>query len=52
MLGHVWPGDDGVDDPCEVPTQAELVVDTGSVDLETASDVEGAALGNRGEDLR
>jgi len=34
----------GVDDPYEVPTQAELVVDTGSVDLETAVQMSKALL--------
>jgi adenylylsulfate kinase len=34
----------GVDDPYEAPTQAELVVDTGTVDLETAVDVSQALL--------
>ena len=34
----------GVDDPYEVPTQAELVVDTGSVDLETAVQMSTALL--------
>ena len=40
----------GVDDPYEGPTQAELVIDTASVDLETAVEMsEGAARGDRGE---
>ena len=34
----------GVDDPYEVPTQAELVVDTGTVDLETAVQMSKALL--------
>jgi adenylylsulfate kinase len=34
----------GVDDPYEVPTQAELVVDTGNVDLETAVQMSKALL--------
>jgi adenylylsulfate kinase len=34
----------GVDDPYEVPTQAELVVDTESVDLETAVQMSKALL--------
>jgi adenylylsulfate kinase len=34
----------GVDDPYEVPTHAELVVDTGSVDLETAVQMSKALL--------
>jgi adenylylsulfate kinase len=34
----------GVDDPYEVPTQAELVVDTASVDLETAVQMSKALL--------
>jgi adenylylsulfate kinase len=34
----------GVDDPYEVPTQAELVVDTASVDLDTAVQMSKALL--------
>ncbi len=34
----------GIDDPYEVPTQAELVVDTGTVDLETAVQMSKALL--------
>ena len=34
----------GVDDPYEVPTQAELVVDTASIDLETAVQMSKALL--------
>ena len=34
----------GVGDPYEAPTQAELVVDTGTVDLETAVDMSQALL--------
>jgi adenylylsulfate kinase-like enzyme len=34
----------GVDDPYEVPTQAELVVDTASVDLETSVQMSKALL--------
>jgi adenylylsulfate kinase len=34
----------GVDDPYEVPTQAELVVDTASIDLETAVQMSRALL--------
>ena len=34
----------GVDDPYEVPTQAELVVDTASVDLDTAVEMSKALL--------
>jgi adenylylsulfate kinase len=34
----------GVDDPYEVPTQAELVVDTASIDLETAVQMSMALL--------
>ncbi len=34
----------GIDDPYEVPTQAELVVDTGTVDLETAVQLSKALL--------
>ena len=34
----------GVDDPYEVPTRAELVVDTASVDLDTAVQMSKALL--------
>jgi adenylylsulfate kinase len=34
----------GIDDPYEVPTQAELVVDTTSIDLETAVQMSKALL--------
>jgi adenylylsulfate kinase len=34
----------GIDDPYEVPTQAELVVDTASIDLETAVQMSKALL--------
>jgi adenylylsulfate kinase len=34
----------GIDDPYEVPTQAELVVDTGTIDLETAVQMSKALL--------
>ena len=38
------PGLTGIDDPYEVPTQAELVVDTSNVDLETAVQMSKALL--------
>ena len=38
------PGLTGIDDPYEVPTQAELVVDTSNVDLDTAVQMSKALL--------
>jgi adenylylsulfate kinase len=38
------PGLTGIDDPYEVPTQAELVVDTSNVDLDTAVHMSKALL--------